>query len=406
VRVLLINDSSSNPNLGDRAAAYSLKTMIKEARGEITASVSELELGTSTFGRPAPAAPPAPQSRARYLLAQCAPPILHSARGRLARSLSSLSGNHVPVTWSGFSRAAQRCARGDGPWSDFLGAARNADIAVIHGDGCMMGDSLIARTELLMAYVLKKHLNMPVIIVNHTADFSDPSLREIAQEVYPMFDDVVFRDEMSVERCQTFCAGRFSPDTAFWFRPAPRDDWASLAGRPSYFDVWPDVAGFDPDKPYVCLGGSSVFGTRNGGAVLVDDYVDLVEHLRSLYLGQIVLVVSDLVDEPVLRPVAHRLGLPVVGLTIPLQQAVDIVGNADCYVGGRWHVAIFALSGGAPVVPLSAKTHKMSALTKMAGLPADPVDATQGCNRPTASRPSERGERTPREAARLVCDAS
>ena len=379
MKVLFVNDSTEQPQLGRPGGRYSLKTMITGGGGEITASVSELELGTSTFGRRGLRLPtgrcgvePATDRHS------CAPPILLSQlRGRFCERAPLLVAATTSRTRGPASaEPLGRCARGDGPWSGFLGAARNADIAVIHGDGCMTGNSLIARTELLMGYVLKKHLDMPVIIVNHTADFSDPSLlREIAQEVYPLFDDVVFRDQMSVERCQTFCAGRFSPDTAFWFRPAPRDDWAPLAGRPSYFDVWPDVAGFDPGKPYVCLGGSSIFGARNGGAGLVDDYVDLVEHLRSIYLGQIVLVVSDLVDEPVLRPLARRLGLPVVGLTTPLQQVVDIVGNADCYVGGRWHVAIFALSGGAPVVPLSAKTFKMSALTKMAGLPADPVDA-------------------------------
>ncbi len=376
MRVLLINDSSSNPNLGDRAAAYSLKTLIGEAGGEITASVSELELGTSTVGRTAPATAPAPQSKARHLLELCAPPILFAVRRRLERRLRTWSGDQVPRTWSGFSRAADHFAREDGPWSAFLRAARDTEVAVIHGDGCMTAsDSLVARTELLMAYVLKKRLDMPVIIVNHTADFSGPSLGEIAREVYPLLDDVVFRDQMSVERCQTFCAGRFSPDTAFRFRPAPREDWTPVVRRPCYFDVWPDAAGFEPDKPYVCVGGSSIFGGRNAGAMLTDEYQELLEHLRSVYPGQIVLVVSDLVDEPVLRSLGRRLGLPVVGLTTPVQQVVDIVGNSDCYVGGRWHAAIFALSGGTPVVPLSANTFKMNALIKMAGLQSDPIDA-------------------------------
>jgi len=66
MRVLLINDSSSNPNWGDRAAAYSLRAMIEAVGGEITESVSELELGTSTFGRPASAAWTGPGPKRRH----------------------------------------------------------------------------------------------------------------------------------------------------------------------------------------------------------------------------------------------------------------------------------------------------------------------------------------------------
>ena len=72
---------------------------------------------------------------------------------------------------------------------------------------------------------------------------------------------------------------------------------------------------------------------------------------------------------------ANALGLPLVGLTTPVQQAVDIIGNAQAYVGGRWHPSIFALRGGAPVVPLSSKTFKMQALIAMAGLSTPTFDA-------------------------------
>ena len=54
---------------------------------------------------------------------------------------------------------------------------------------------------------------------------------------------------------------------------------------------------------------------------------------------------------------------------------MDILGNADAYVGGRWHSAIFALRGGAPVVPLSAKQGKMGSLMQAADLPAAEFDA-------------------------------
>jgi polysaccharide pyruvyl transferase WcaK-like protein len=376
VRVLLINDSSSNPNWGDRAASYSLQAMIQAVGGEISSSVSELALGTSTFGRPSPT----PQVTASHhgigsLLARCVPPLLYPVARPVAHALATHSPDRIPVSWQGFERAAGHFADRAGPWADFLDAVSEADVVVVHGDGCMTGNGLIARTELLIAYVIKTRLARPVIIVNHTGDFSEPALRRIAEEVYPLFDDVVFREPASVEACRDFVAGRFAPDSAFLFDPMLREEWTAVAGRPGYFDVWPDAARFDPGRPYLCVGGSSVFATRDAGATLVAHYRELILHLASVYPGQVVLTVSDLVDEPVLRKVAEELRLPLVALTTPVRQAADILGHADCYVGGRWHAAIFALSGGAPVVPLSAKTFKMQALMQMAGLPAAPVDA-------------------------------
>ena len=42
---------------------------------------------------------------------------------------------------------------------------------------------------------------------------SSQDLRRAA-EVYPLFDDVVFRDPISAERCKTLCAARFAADAA------------------------------------------------------------------------------------------------------------------------------------------------------------------------------------------------
>ena len=82
-----------------------------------------------------------------------------------------------------------------------------------------------------------------------------------------------------------------------------------------------------------------------------------------------------MVDQPVFRPIAKELDLPLVGLTIPVQQAVDILGNAEVYIGGRWHPSIFALRGGTPIIPMSSKTFKMQALVNMSGLSSCAFDA-------------------------------
>jgi len=217
--------------------------------------------------------------------------------------------------------------------------------------------------------------DVPVALVNHTADFDHADLREIAVHVYPLLADVVFRETESVERCADMCDGRFAPDSAFLFEPAMPETWAELAARPTYMDVWPDTAAFDPGAPYLCLGGSSLYVFLDSPEQVVSAYVTLIERVQAVYSGQIVLTASDLRDQPVMRALAARLQLPLMGLHTPVQQVVDVLGNADAYIGGRWHPSIFALRGGAPIIPLSSRTFKMEALARLAGLPAVPHDA-------------------------------
>jgi hypothetical protein len=377
VKVLFINDSTTNSNWGDRAAAISLKEMVAAKGGRITYTVSEDDLALSSFGRRLAYMEEAPRNRARELARLVAPRFMLRARRRLLKNVDLTPANRmIPDRWEDFERSAKTVLEADdGTWPDLLAGARDADVAVIHGDGAMVGNGIIPRTDLFLTYLIKRHCGKPVVMVNHSADFSHPDLREMAENVYPLYDDVVFRDPVSAKRCETLCEGRFAADTAFWFAPAPRESWAALAGRPTYFDVWPDTARFDPAEPYVCIGGSSLQSTAWRPAAIAKDYVGLVRHLRSVYKGQIVLTLSGLQELEVFRPLAMELGLPLIAPTTPVQQAVDILGNCDAYIGGRWHSAIFALRGGAPVVPLSAKQGKMQSLMLAAGLPQTAFDA-------------------------------
>ena len=376
MKVLFINDSTSNPNWGDRAAAISLRAMISARGGQIVHAVSELDLVLASFGeRPVPQEL-AGKRRAREVATALAPPALAQIKRKIGqRSASSRESRLIPRAWKDFEPSARRVLDKKGVWPDFWRTIQDIDVAVIHGDGAMVGNGAHPRTILFLSYLIKKHFDKPVIIVNHTADFDQPDLREMAQHVYPLFDDVVFRDPVSAERCKTFCAGRFAPDTTFWFEPVDPEAWVPLARRMTYFDVWPDTARFDPAQPYLCLGGSSIFATLGQRNALADEYRRLVEHLQSVYSGQIVLTVSDIVDQGIFRPLAEQLKLPLIGLTTPVQLVADVLGNADAYIGGRWHPSIFALRGGAPILPLSAKTFKMRALTDMAGLPVTAFDA-------------------------------
>ena len=380
VKILFINDSSSNPNWGDRAAAIAIKRMIVDLGGTIIGVITEDELRESRFFQDRVDKREAVDGTRslRDWIKLFLPPAALKLREKLLARLKGGDGDEadpIPLTFEGFESQIERVLSDRVTFGGLFDAIVQADLVVIHGDGCMVGNGVIPRSELFLAYMIKKRFQKPVILINHTTDFSHPDLNRMAEAVYPLLDDVTYRDQTSAELCRDRWPGRYAADTAFQFAPADRAAWASLAGRPTYFDVWPDQASFDPGSPYICLGGSSIYSFAGPPTNIIDGFMALVRHLQTIYKGQIVLATSDWKDQVLLRPVARSLELPLVGLTIPVQQAVDIIGNAQAYVGGRWHSAIFALRGGVPVIPLSSKTFKMEALIGMAGLPVTAFNA-------------------------------
>lgn len=374
MNILFINDATSNSNWGDRAAAFSLKEMVVQAGGSISGIVTEEALARTQFGEPPEGLHSGHELRA--ILRSLIPPAVLNARRGVFKGELTGSKRVIPERWEGFRHAADVVmASTDGAWRWLRAAIAEAQLVVIHGDGAMTGAGIIPRTDLFLAYLAHERLQTPVILVNHSADFDRPELRRMAEHVYPLLSDVVFRDPVSAARWGHLGGGRFAGDSAFTFTPAERDAWVALAGRPTYFDVWPDSARFDPAAPYLCVGGSSIQSTAWNPPELARSYAALIARLRTVYGGQILLTVSGLQELEAFRPLARELGLPLISPTIPVQQAVDILGNADAYVGGRWHSAIFALRGGAPVVPFSAKQGKMGSLMQAADLPAAEFDA-------------------------------
>ncbi len=367
--ILFINDSASGANWGDRAAAVSLRQMIETVGGRVPFAITEDELYASRFFD-ATINPDSPtENRTKEILRVLLPPITLQLRQALLHRMEALHRRDlIPERWEDYKQCLRKVLGTKSPWDRLVKVIESTDLAVIHGDGAMVGNGIHPRTMLFLAYLIKKELGKPVIIVNHTADFDHPLLHRTAQEVYPLFDDVVFRDHISVEKCQDMCRGRFAPDTAFWFKPTSKKTWISVAGRPTYFDAWPDKAQFDPSEPYLCVGGSTIFYGRQSLSSTISGYTALLKHIQLLYPGQIVLTASAMFDQEVFRPIARQMNLPLVGLATPVQQAVDVLGNADAYIGGRWHPSIFALRGGTPVCLLSANTFKMKALAEMAGL--------------------------------------
>ena len=101
--------------------------------------------------------------------------------------------------------------------------------------------------QIFLTYIAKTIYDKPVIIVNHTADFSHPDLRRIAEEIYPLFDDVVFRDSIFVSgaaycameellRMPHFCLNLFHYTSGYRFQSGPPISMFGLI-RPSLTEI-------------------------------------------------------------------------------------------------------------------------------------------------------------------------
>ncbi|WP_418286842.1 hypothetical protein [Halorubrum sp. DTA46] len=165
----------------------------------------------------------------------------------------------VPLSVDEYDRAAKRVVDGE-LFADQRDAIEACDVVVINGEGSIYDRRRKGRVLLFLAYVAAEHLDTPTVLVNHTADVSDPIVRDAVATVYPLLDDVVFREPRSAAACEPFVPGdvdeHLGADAAFRRRPvADRDGWASVVDRENYYGVWPDAAiGFDPHEPYVCVG--------------------------------------------------------------------------------------------------------------------------------------------------------
>ncbi|MDI5920863.1 polysaccharide pyruvyl transferase family protein [Halomonas sp. LR5S13] len=331
--------------------------------------------------------------------------IIRAGFNRLARLLPDVA----PRTWNDFPRLERRVLE-KRALPDIHACFDACDLVMISGEGCLYGNIRQSRMLLFLAYLARHGMDRETVLVNHSVDLRHPVLNEIARHVYPLLNEAVFRENDSARVCAEFCDPKVVPDAAYGFAPALGPAWLEVAGRTCYFDGWPTrVRDFDPRKPYVCVGGSSSFTRgRSRGRDPVPGYMSLCRELKQAF-GQVLLVAAARQDETVLSKVADALDLPLIGIATPFPQALDIIANSLAYVGGRWHSAVFAHSGGTPVVALGAYTSKMQAFLHHIGeadVPLDPfhLDAVAGQVRERLEDIRSQGEALRRERLSLALE--
>ena len=90
----------------------------------------------------------------------------------------------------------------------------------------------------------------------------------------------------------------------------------------------------------------------------------LVDDIRAVGFS-LVLLASDVTDLPLLRRIAVRKGLPLIGPGIPLADLIDTMAAASAFVSGRWHASIVAACTGTPPILGDANFFKTEALHQM-----------------------------------------
>lgn len=381
-KVYFVNDTSDAPNWGCRATTNALKKMVVKSGYEISHTLYLSSMQTEVQYIP---------NKKLRLVESYSNSIAQSIpRGRSAiqylnhrfiqSSWNTISGKKdiVPTCFAEFEPFAQQVFAGEIFRTESL-CLKECDLVVINGEGSIYDQQRKGRMMLFIAYLAKKYFNKPCILVNHTADVHDPIMFEMASYVYPLLDDVIFREPLSSEACSDFLKKENSllaADAAFTYRPISDSSWLSVVGREGYFSIWPDSAvGFDPKKPYICVGGSSIYLRPDRPSYdSVPGFIKLCKRLQE-QIAPVVLTAPCQTDEKIFRPIAKELNLPLIALSTPTQQAVDILGNASVYISGRWHPSILALTGGTPIVTLTANTYKTQALIEQIELNAPTFNA-------------------------------
>ncbi len=389
--VYFVNDTTTSENWGCRGTTRALRGMVAEAGGEIAhtlhlermddrRTLAEAVAGTGSF--PARLARFASRKGGLEEKTLRALAFAHGGDRRGAyEHYESIVGrwDEIPVTYDEYPAAARAVRRGE-LLPDVRRGIEDSDLVLINGEGSIYDRQRKGRMMLFVAY-LAREFDTDCALVNHTADVHDPVVREIVAEVYPRLTDVVFREPFSADACAPFLpedADRYrGADAAFTYDPvADREAWERVVSREGYFDAYPDSArDFDPSEPYVCVGGSSIYNRPDRPEYGPEPaFAELCRRIER-EVAPVVLAASCDSDAEIFRPVADDLDVPLIGPATPVRQAIDVLGEAAGYVGGRWHPSIYALTGGTPVVTLTANTYKTAALVEQVGLDGPTFDA-------------------------------
>ena len=170
----------------------------------------------------------------------------------------------------------------------------------------MEGSGTLPSTLLFLSYLIKRHFNKPVVLINHTADFYTRPysgwLRACTRYLMTWCSGTPYRTMASPWRRQV--RGRQHASGS----PPSRDRNGSRSriGPPSSMSGPTQLASIPPGLTSASVALRST--SRVHPRAISAQWIHLIEHIHSHYSGQIVLTAADWIDEVVFHPSLHGLG--------------------------------------------------------------------------------------------------
>lgn len=377
MRICFVCDSTTQNNWGCRATTFAMYELLKQHTDAEVVSVVKLGAlsggGTDLFQ---------PKARVIALLREFAydRPRLRGALRVIQHSVKRRRHGKIadPQTIEEFEQTAKEVAAGR-LFPGTREAIDRSDLVLVNGEGSIYNFEKKGRMSLFWMYYAKKYAQKKCAIVNHTIQLNDPRMVDLVKGVYPLLDDVVFREPASFDDMQQvlpYPDDALATDAAFRWQPLTGERFIETYRRLGSCSVFPhDASSFDPAKPYICVTGSSaLMRPEDNSAPDRAPFRDLCLRLREM-CDQVLIVAPDMTDEVLLAPVARELGLPILPAATPLGIGLDVLANARVFISGRWHPSILASTGGTPSVLFSGNTHKIAGLGRLLGLPDAAIDA-------------------------------
>lgn len=248
------------------------------------------------------------------------------------------------------------------------------DVVLLNGEGGIYDLQPKGVMTLFIAYIAKVKFDKIVALVNHTTDISHPIMKEIVANVYPVLDNIVYRENISfstVSKEIQLKNSYLGADAAF--NIVNSKDFSKIKdyNPENYRGIYPEEGFSMPSKkPIVCISGSSILFRKDRPKPqypVISGISELVSLLRNKNI-EVIFLAADASDYKLLKPVSVYSKVPIISASTPTFDNLGLLSNVDCVISGRWHLSILSCCVGTPIILGDANTLKTKALHEIFGL--------------------------------------
>jgi hypothetical protein len=224
---------------------------------------------------------------------------------------------------------------------------KSCDIVIINGEGSIYKDVLKCRYQLFLAYISKTVYNKAVYIVNHTAEIS--FVKDIIKEVYAILDGIAVREPFSLNELKNIGITNvvLAPDAVFKYKLKASSRFSSRLPH-----------GFNFKKDFIIIGGSSLNNPlyeKWYGKWDYNSFIIFIKKIKEITGMQIML--ADVGGDGFLR--GFDFEKDTFYSVFNYNDYMALSYHAKVHISGRHHASCLAAISGCPLIGLTANTHKM-----------------------------------------------